>query len=349
MNSLMNSDFALVLDGLGFTYLGNTLSQWVFALCLGVLIFSVSLGIKHFTLNKLKRNRINNFMLEILSAGSKWFFLAIALFASSRLLKLGNFEQYIEKFVVIAIFWQFGIWSSILFTNFLRRLKNSETSSEFIIFNFAGRLLIWALIILLMLDNLGIKVVPLMAGLGVGGIAIALAVQKILGDLFASISIMLDKPFEMGDMVVVGEHSGFIEQIGLKTTRMRSITGEQLIISNSDLLESRIRNYKRMQERRVNLFFGVTHQTSRENLEKIPQIIKEIVDNQKNARFDRAHLQKIGDFSMIYECVYWSTSPDYKTFMDVQQSVNLAMIGAFAEKGISFAHPTQTLIVNDGV
>ena len=348
MKLFMDSDFALILDGFGFRLMGNTLSMWVFAICLGLIVFFVLFGIKHVAMSKLKRDGINNFVLEILSSCGWWFFLATAIFSCSHLLRLVGIEQYLDKFIVIAIFLQFGIWASILFTRFLRRWKNNETSSEFIIFNYAGRLLVWALITLLMLDNLGIKVVPLMAGLGVGGIAIALAMQKILGDIFASVSIMLDKPFEIGDMVVVGEHSGFIEKIGLKSTRMRSTTGEQLIISNSDLLESRIRNYKRMQERRINLFFGVTHQTSRQNLEAIPQIVKEIVDNVPNARFDRAHLQNIGDFSMIYECVYWAKSSDYKTFMDIQQNVNLAIIDAFAQKGISFAHPTQTVVVNEG-
>jgi small-conductance mechanosensitive channel len=233
----------------------------------------------------------------------------------------------------------------------LRRWKSQENvdtvSIEVVVFNYLGRFFIWTLVLLLALDNLGVKVVPLMTGLGVGGIAVALAVQKILGDLFASISIMIDKPFEIGDMIAVDEFSGYIEKIGLKTTRMRSITGEQLIIANSYLLESRIRNYKRMTERRTTLSLGVTHQTSTENLKAIPRIFEEIINKQKNARFDRAHLQKIGEFSMIYECVYWVKSPDYKTTLDVQQSVNLSLVEAFAAKNICFAHPTQTLHFHD--
>ncbi|MDR0304759.1 MAG: mechanosensitive ion channel [Chitinispirillales bacterium] len=355
MDFFLNSDFASAIDEFGLVFFGNSLSQWMLSVCLTVMVFLFFFGLKRLFLKKLpnfvkkEESRFGNFFRNMLKACGSWFFLVIAIYFGSKPLQLDNYQRLITDITEVAMFIQIGAWLSIMLSEFLQKweVKNNQdaASIEIVIFNNFGRFLIWTLVLLLALDNMGVKVVSLMTGLGIGGIAVALAVQKILGDLFASISIMLDKPFEIGDMVVVDEYCGYIEKIGMKTTRMRSVSGEQLILSNSDLLGSRIRNYKRMTERRVTFSFGVTHRTSRENLKAIPEIFKDIIDKQKNARFDRANLQGIGDFSMIYECVYWIESPDMKVFMNVQQNVILDVIDAFAARNISFAHPTQTLFV----
>jgi len=188
-----------------------------------------------------------------------------------------------------------------------------------------------------------VDVTALVAGLGVGGIAVALAVQNILGDLFASFSIVLDRPFVMGDFIIVGDYMGTVEHVGLKTTRIRSLSGEQLVFSNTDLLGSRIRNYKRMAERRVVFSLGVLYQTSPEQLEKIPQMIREIVEAQTPVRFDRAHFKEYGASSLNFEVVYYILDPDYNRYMDIQQAVNLEIYRRFDEEGIEFAYPTQTL------
>ena len=185
----------------------------------------------------------------------------------------------------------------------------------------------------------------MVAGLGVGGIAVALATQNILGDLFASLSIVLDKPFVIGDFLIVGDFMGSVEYVGLKTTRLRSLSGEQLVFSNTDLLGSRIRNYGRMYERRVVFKLGVTYQTPREKLSRIPAIIREAIETQDNSRFDRSHFQAYGDFSLNFESVYYIGSPDYNLYMDVQQAVNLRIHERFEEESIEFAYPTQTLFV----
>jgi small-conductance mechanosensitive channel len=205
------------------------------------------------------------------------------------------------------------------------------------------RLAVWSAALLLMLDNLGVDVTALVAGLGVGGIAVALAVQNILGDLFASLSIALDKPFVIGDFVIVGDFMGTIERVGLTTTRIRSLSGEQLVFSNSDLLASRIRNYKRMQERRVAFSVGVTYQTSPDTLEAIPGMIRELIENQQTTRFDRAHFKAFGDSAYLFEIVYYVLDPDYNRFMDTQQAINLGICRRFAEHGIEFAYPTRTV------
>lgn len=206
--------------------------------------------------------------------------------------------------------------------------------------------MLWSVIVLLTLDNLGFDVTALVAGLGIGGVAVALAVQKILGDLFASLSIVLDKPFVIGDFIIVGEHLGTVEHIGLKTTRIRSLSGEQLIFSNSDLLGSRIRNFKRMYERRVVFTIGVVYQTPLEKLALIPSIIREIIESQKPVRFDRSHFKEYGAFSLNFETVYWVQNPDFNTYMDIHQAINLEIYRRFTREGIEFAYPTQTLFIN---
>ena len=201
----------------------------------------------------------------------------------------------------------------------------------------------YALILLLALQNMGVDVTSLIAGLGIGGIAVALALQNILGDLFGSLTIALDKPFVVGDFIVVGSEMGTVEHIGLKTTRVRSLSGEQLVFGNADLLSSRIRNYKRMSERRVVLGFGVVYATPPETLEAINAMVRGAVEAQPNVRFDRCHMFRFGASSQDFEAVYYINSPDYNAHMDTQQAVHLAIARAFRDKGIEFAFPTQTL------
>jgi small-conductance mechanosensitive channel len=230
--------------------------------------------------------------------------------------------------------------------------RNLETAADKVTtiraVSFIARLMIFAIAGVLILDNIpGVQITALIASLGIGGIAIALAVQNILSDLFASLSIVLDKPFVIGDFIIVDSYLGTVEYIGLKTTRVRSLSGEQLIFSNNDLLTSRIRNYKRMAERRVVFSIGVTYQTSYEVLSQIPSWIKEIIDGQDAARFDRAHFQGYGDFALQFEIVYYVLDADYNRYMDLQQRINLEIYRRFEEAGVSFAYPTQTLYLKN--
>jgi len=210
---------------------------------------------------------------------------------------------------------------------------------------FVSRIVIWSLVVLLALDNAGIDVTALVAGLGVGGVAVALAVQNILGDLFASLSIVFDKPFAVGDFLIIDSYMGSVEYVGLKTTRLRSLSGEQRVFSNSDLLGSRIRNYGRMYERRVSFDIGVTYQTPRDKLRMIPEILREAIESQKQTRFDRSHFKAYGDSSLLFETVYYVGVPDYNIYMDIQQAVNLRVHERFEEEGVEFAYPTRTLLV----
>lgn len=204
---------------------------------------------------------------------------------------------------------------------------------------------VWAIGITFLLDNLGFKISTVVAGLGIGGIAVALAAQTVLGDLFSFFVIFFDRPFEIGDFIIVGDYMGSIEYIGIKTTRVRSLGGEQLVFSNTDLTNSRIRNYKRMEKRRVVFKFGVVYQTSLDQVKEIPGVIKNVIENIEDTVFDRAHFASYGNFSLDFEVVYYVLSSDYNKYMDIQQEINFAIKEEFETQGIEFAYPTQTLFV----
>jgi len=207
------------------------------------------------------------------------------------------------------------------------------------------KVIIWGIGITFLLDNLGFKISTVIAGLGIGGIAVALAAQTILGDLFSYFIIFFDRPFEVGDFIIVGDYMGTIEHIGIKTTRIRSLGGEQLVFSNTDLTNSRLRNYKRMEKRRVVFALGVTYQTTSAQVKEIPGIIRHIIENIKDTAFDRAHFSSYGDFSLNFEVVYYVLSSDYNKYMDTQQDINFAIKEEFEKLGIEFAYPTQTLFL----
>ena len=205
--------------------------------------------------------------------------------------------------------------------------------------------IIWGIGILFFFDNIGYDITAIIAGLGIGGIAIALAAQNILGDLFNYFVIFFDRPIEIGDFIVVDDKNGVVDYIGIKTTRIKTLSGEQLIFSNSDLMNSRIHNFKRMKERRVVFKIGVTYQASLENLKKLPGIFKAIIEEQNPVRFDRAHLSGYGDSSIDFEMVYIVLDAEYNKYMDIQQAINLRIFEEFENMGLEFAYPTRTLFV----
>lgn len=208
------------------------------------------------------------------------------------------------------------------------------------------KVVVWGLGIVFLLDNLGFKISAVIAGLGIGGVAVALAAQAILGDLFSYFAIFFDRPFEIGDFIIVGDFLGTIEHIGIKTTRIRSLGGEQIVFSNADLTNSRLRNYKRMGKRRVVFKLGVTYQTTLRQVKEIPIVIRDVIKSTKDTTFDRAHFFSYGDFSLIFEVVYYVLSQDYNKYMDIQQEINFAIKEEFEKRSIEFAYPTQTLYIS---
>ena len=208
-----------------------------------------------------------------------------------------------------------------------------------------ARIALWVLGFLLILSNFGIDITSLIAGLGIGGIAVALALQNILGDLFSSFAIYFDKPFEIGDFIVVGDKSGIVKKIGIKTTRVTSLQGEEIVFSNKELTTAQIQNFKKLKERRKVFSVGVTYNTPAEVVEQIPSFIEGVIKNIDNVRFDRSHFMEFADSALVFETVYYILSADYNDYMDVNQSIHLGIKKIFDEKGIEFAFPTQTLYV----
>ncbi|MBC2600727.1 mechanosensitive ion channel family protein [Puniceicoccus vermicola] len=280
--------------------------------------------------------------------------LLLALFAvwmGTEWLELGRAEKWLDRGGFFVVVLQAGIWATSFLVGFIifygkKRSATGESGAGILWFSYLARVVVWSIAFLLIVSNLGYDVTALIAGLGIGGIAIGLAVQSILGDLFASLSIVLDKPFEVGDFIIVGDLLGVVEKIGIKTTRVRSLSGEQLVFSNNDLTSSRIRNFKRMYERRVVFGFGVIYQTTPDQLESIPGMVKSFIEEQEQTRFDRAHFKGFGESSYDFEVVYYVLDPDYNLYMNIQQAVNLAMVRAFAEHEIEFAYPTRTLYLS---
>lgn len=223
--------------------------------------------------------------------------------------------------------------------------KNAGESNEMALrlLTFVIKLAVWIVALFLFLDNLGIKINSLIAGLGIGGIAIAFAAQAILADIFCFFSIFFDRPFEIGDYIVFGEFSGTVEHIGVKTTRLRTLSGEQLICSNTDLTSSRIRNYKTMRQRRIVFTLQVTHDTDHDRLREIPGMVKEIIEETPDTSFSRAHFAEFGEYSLDYTIVYYVLSGDYAKYMDVHQDILFKIKDAFDKSGIRFAYPTRTL------
>ena len=205
------------------------------------------------------------------------------------------------------------------------------------------KVIIWGLAIVFFLDNIGFKISTVIAGLGIGGVAVALAAQAVLQDLFSYFSIVIDRPFELGDFIIIGEYMGTVEHIGVKTTRIRSLGGEQLVFSNTDLTNSRVRNYKRMDKRRVVFKFGVVYQTTAAQLREIPGVVKNIVEGISDTFFDRAHFFSYADSSLVFEAVYYVLGSDYNKYMDIQQEINLRLKEELETRGVEFAYPTQTV------
>lgn len=337
-------------------YLNNSPEDWLFALIAvtsSMVVFELLRRLIRRRLRHMDRpdNVLGQLAIELIRATRVLLSAAIGVYVAVHFLNLPEAaEKIADRTFAFLVLMQVGFWAIRGMDFWLRQRfepegpENHQTrSTTHTLLAFIGRVFLWSLVLLLILDNLGFNVTTLIASLGIGGVAVALAVQNILGDIFASLSIAIDKPFVIGDYIIVDELMGTVEHVGLKTTRIRSLNGEQIIFSNNDLLKSRIRNYKRMEERRSVFSIGVTYDTPHELLQQIPEFIQQAVQAQGGVRFDRAHFQKFGASSLDFECAYYILSAEYKRYMDVQQAVNLHLVRVFAEHGISFAFPTQTV------
>ncbi len=341
------------------TLLQNDLRDWLIAVAVAIgsmVLLALLRRVVGWRLVKMaerSKSQLDDDLVNVLSHTRSLFLILLSLYLGLHFVDIPErVESIVDSGIMIALFLQVGFWAGALLKLALDRYgekqlaENPASVTTLNAISFLGRLVLWSVVLLLTLDNLGIDVTALLTGLGIGGIAVALAVQNILGDLLAALAIVLDKPFAVGDFIVVDDCVGSVEKVGLKTTRLRSLSGEQLVFSNADLLGSRLRNYGRMYERRVVFPLGVTYQTPRSKLELIPQILRQAVETQgEQVRFDRSHFKDYGDFSLNFETVYYVLTADYTLYMDIQQSINFAIHRRFEEEGIEFAYPTQTLFV----
>lgn len=336
----------------------NTVLDWVVASGIAALSLLVLLLLRRFVRSYHRRmmataeTELLEIPMQVLSRTTLLFFVALALYGGAQWLTKGPAtERVITSVLTIALFWQAGVWAVEATAAWLdRKRRRSMTTDRAAvgslgIIGFILNVVIWALVLLLTLDNLGVDITALVAGLGIGGIAVALAVQNVLGDLFASLSITLDRPFVIGDFLAVGDFLGSVEYIGIKSTRLRSLSGEQIIMSNSDLLSSRVRNYGRMSERRVVFSTSITYETPIELIERLPALIREIVESQQGTRFDRSHFACHAAASLDFETVYYVLSAEFNRYMDVQQAINLRLHRELARLGVEFAYPTQKLLI----
>jgi small-conductance mechanosensitive channel len=334
---------------------GVIVLRWIEAAAVGVTVFILLILIRRFLVRRLgglaarTATAVDDILIELIRHARPWFLLVLALWPAAAVVRLAGEPVYWLRLASVVVGTvQAAIWVSVAVTRSVEvRLREADPASATTLgaVGFIIRLVLYVVLLLLALANLGINVSALLTGLGIGGVAVALALQNILGDLFASLSIVLDKPFVVGDFVVVEDLMGTVEHIGLKTTRIRSLSGEQIIFANGDLLKSRIRNFKRMAQRRVLFSAGVVYQTPTARLAEVPDLLRGVVEAQDGVRFDRAHLRSFDDSAITFEVVYYVLDADYNHYMDVHQRILLGVARRFEEEGIEFAYPTQTVFV----
>ncbi|QBE65744.1 mechanosensitive ion channel family protein [Pseudoduganella lutea] len=349
------------MTGFHYTLLGNDVTAWVVAVGIAVTVAAVLYAVNAMVLHRLRRMAVrtetflDDVAVTVLAATTKLFMLVMGIYAGSQWLALSpKLTMLLAHAAIVVLLLQVARWGDVGIRNWLehygarRSAQDAASTTSTAAMGFVLRTVLWLVIVLMILDNFGVNITTLVASLGIGGIAVALATQNILGDLFSSLSIVLDKPFVVGDFIIVNDMLGTVEYVGLKTTRLRSLGGEQIVFSNTDLLKSRIRNYQHMEQRRVVFGFGAGYDTTAEQVLAIPAIVRDIVEALPDVRFDRAHFKAYSPSSLDFEVVFYVTTPDYTVYMDRQQAINVALLQRLRAEGIAFGHPLQMVRVAEG-
>ncbi|MDD5265421.1 MAG: mechanosensitive ion channel family protein [Candidatus Bipolaricaulis sp.] len=343
------------------TFYNNPVGRWLAAV--GVVLFTwVSLqvvtriAIRHLrSIAERTSGQLDDLLVELLHKTRFLLVFVISAYAGSQLLSLPvTATKILHVGFVMAMLTQAGYWGNGLVAFWLARIVrrrfggDASAATSLAALGFIAKLVIWAIVLLIALDNVGVDITTLVAGLGITGLAVALGVQSIFKDAFASLSILVDKPFVIGDFIAVGELSGTVERVGLKTTRVRSLSGEQIVFSNGDLLDSRVRNYKAMTERRIAFSFGLEYGTPTAEVEGVPALVRTEIERIPGVRFDRCHLKSFADSALSFEVVYFVLTGNYLEYMDAQHLINLGILRALEERGLRLAYPTRTLYVRSG-
>jgi small-conductance mechanosensitive channel len=346
----------------GRAWYGTTITQWLLA---AATLFGVYLALAVGRRVLVKRLGVlaartttdwDDAAVIVLERTRPYFLLVVAIYAATRTLELpGVTERVLRAIYVVVTLVQAAVWGNGLVSfaadHYTRQRAADDIGTRTTInaVAYAGRFALWVLLLVTGLQNFGINVTALITGLGIGGIAIALALQNILGDLFAALAIVIDQPFVVGDSIQVDAVSGTVEHVGLKTTRLRSVSGEQVILGNNDLLKSRIRNFKRMHERRIVFALELAYDTPPDHLARVPGIARETIAAQPLTRFDRCHLLTFGESALRFETVYYMLDADYAKYAATQHAINLELLRRFAGEKIQFAFPTRTVYLQPTV
>ncbi len=341
-------------------FFGNTVFEYLFFLIFFVLLISAMKVFKFIIVSKLKqlfkktKNDLDDVFIHFIDKINWYFYIIVSLYISIQFLKvpvLVNVTFEYLFFVAVVYYAVKALQEVIDYGSKKmiekRQLEEQKTDHSVILcLNNALKILLWVIAVVVMLSNIGFDVTTLVAGLGIGGIAIAFALQNILVDVFASFSIYFNKPFRVGDFIIVGTDSGVVKEIGIKSTKIQTLQGQELIISNKELTETRVNNFKKMKKRRIVFDLGVTYDTTVKKLKSIPEIIEKIVEKEEVAKLDRVHFKSFGDFSLNFEIVYYVSTGDYAKYMDTQQGINFKIKEQFEEAGIEMAFPTQTIYLS---
>ena len=358
----------------GDNFAGNSLNDLLIALASAMLAYLVMTAGLRFARSRIQRGigaaaddpaavgqSMRPVLLQVRERTNHWLLIAGAVLLALHMLELPlRWESRVSQLWFITVALQVALWGTklieVMLARYLLRHNASSTSAapsavapqatvSATLIGWALQTALWTMVTLAVLSNLGFNITAFIASLGIGGIAVALAAQNILGDLFASVAIALDKPFEVGDAISAGSVSGTVEHVGLKTTRLRSASGEQVVVSNSELLKNSMKNFKRMQTRRIEFTFGITYSATPEQAAAVPEIVRRVIEAQPEVKFDRAHFTSFGESSLDYVVVYIMQTANYGTYMDTQQTVNIALMREFAAIGVEFAFPTRTVVL----
>jgi len=338
--------------------LRNTVFDWLLAAVVFLIVMTVLKIFKTILIAKLKsvtkktKTEIDDIVINAIHSIHWPFYVFVSFYFALDFLDVHILVQRWVYYIFLIAVVYYVVKAVQQFTDFAvkkiikKRKEKGEVDGEAIkILNTIIKILLWIGAIVLVLSNLGYNVTSLIAGLGIGGIAVALAMQNILGDIFSSFSIYFDKPFRIGDFIVIGDQMGTVKKVGIKTTRVQTPQGEELVIPNNELTKAQVRNFGVMERRRIVFNLGVTYDTPAEKLKKIPEMIKNIIKAQAGTEVDRIHFKTFGDSSLIFEIVYYVDSGDYAKYMDTQQAINLAIVDKFEEQKIEIAFPTQTIYI----
>jgi len=342
---------------LNSVYLNNTGQDYLVSLITFVALFILlkvfDSSILSFLKRQAKKTKFawDDLIVDFVSAIHWQFYAYISFYVAVRRLEMSDVIQSTLNFLLMLFILFYAAQGVTRIINGLtnaqiekrKKEDNAQNTSMIKVFGSIFKGIIWIIAALMLLDNIGIEITPLVASLGIGGVAIAIALQSVLADLFSAFAIYFDKPFKEGDFIIIGDDMGTVKHIGIKTTRIQSLSGQELVVSNSELTSTRVNNYKKMERRRIAFQIGVEYSTPSKKLKKINSIVEKVVKNVDKATLDRVHFKSFGDFSLNYEIVYYVETPDYAKFMDIQEAINLALFEEFEKEKISFAFPTQTL------